>query len=304
MEKHVEISKIIDFLRENVHKVYGICNNITVSCLSDIEHVNENTLDWISPHRKNKLDIAEKSKALVIVVGEDIGYSDKLESQGKVIIVVDDAKKALAKVANEFWIEAKTAFVHPAANIDKEARVDSSVYIGAGCAIGKCSIGSNTVIHPNVTIYDGVTIGKNCIIHSGVVIGTDGLGCQREIDGSLVKFPHFGGVIIGNDVEIGANSQIARGALSDTIIGDGCKINGLCFIAHNCILGKNVWITGDTMLATYVKVEDNVTIFSKVIVREQVCIGMSSIVGMGSVVTKSIPANEMWLGVPAKRIEK
>ena len=119
-----------------------------------------------------------------------------------------------------------------------------------------------------------------------------------------MKFPHFGGVIIGNNVEIGANCQIAKGALSDTIIGDGCKINGLCFIAHNCILGKNVWITGDTMLAGSVKIEDDVTIFSKVMVREQVRIGKSAIVGMGSVVTKNIPANEIWLGVPAKKIEK
>ncbi len=96
----------------------------------------------------------------------------------------------------------------------------------------------NSIIRANAVIGDGTIIGEDCLIQSGSVIGTDGLGCQREADGSLVKFPHLGGVIIGNMVEIGSNCQIARGALSDTVISDGCKINGLCFIAHNCFFGK------------------------------------------------------------------
>lgn len=302
MRNGVAISRIIDFLEQDVKKIYGEYSGIIVSHLADVEHVNEETLDWISSHRINKLEIAETSKARVIIVEEDIGYSHQLEAQGKVIILVDNAKKALAKVANKFWVESKKSFIHPTASIEEGAIIDPSVYIGAGCVIGKCTINSNTIINPNVTIYDNVTIGENCLIQAGTVIGTDGLGCQRESDGSLVKFPHFGGVMIGNNVEIGANCQIAKGALSDTIIGNGCKINGLCFIAHNCILGKNVWITGDTMLAGSVKIEDDVTIFSKVMVREQVRIGKSAIVGMGSVVTKDIPANEIWLGVPAKKL--
>ena len=92
------------------------------------------------------------------------------------------------------------------------------------------------------------------------------LGVSARSRWQFVKFPHLGGVIIGNMVEIGSNCQIARGALSDTVISDGCKINGLCFIAHNCFLGRNVWITGSSMLAGSTHVEENVTIYSKVII--------------------------------------
>lgn len=130
------------------------------------------------------------------------------------------------------------------------------------------------------------------------------MGCDRKKDGILVKFPHFGGVEICDDVEIGANCQITRGSLSNTIIGSGSKINGLCFIAHNCILSKNVWITGDTMLAGSVTIEDNVTIYSKVIIREQRTIGEGSVIGMGAVVTKDVPPGETWVGNPAKKMEK
>ena len=183
-------------------------------------------------------------------------------------------------------------------------KIAKSVYIASNCSIGDCTIEEGTCIYPNVTIYDGVSIGKNVIIQAGAVIGTDGLGCERKENGELIKFAHLGKVIIEDNVEIGANCQIARGALSDTIIGKGTKINGLSFIAHNCVIGNNVLITGSSMLAGSVNVEDNVTIYSKVIVREQRKIGKGSIIGMGSVVTKNVPAGEIWIGNPAKKMKK
>ena len=106
---------------------------------------------------------------------------------------------------------------------------------------------------------------------------------------------------IEDDVEIGANCQVAKGVLSDTIIGNGCKINGLSFIAHNCVLEENVWITGDTMLCGTTHVKKNSTIFSNVIVRDQTIIGENVTVGMGSVVTKNIPDGEVWFGAPAHK---
>ena len=210
----------------------------------------------------------------------------------------------MAEIATHFFIEKKAPGIHSSAVISQEALINPSVHIGAGCVIGNASIGANTVLMPNVVIYDDVTIGENCIIQAGAVIGTDGLGCVRDENGKLMKFPHLGGVIIGDNVEIGANCQIARGAFSDTIIENGCKINGLCFIAHNGHLEENVWITGDTMLCGSVHVKKNTTIFSNVIVREQRLIGEKATVGMGAVVTKNVPDGETWVGSPAHKLEK
>ena len=188
--------------------------------------------------------------------------------------------------------------------IDDSAEIAPTTYIEAGCVIGRnCKIGANTVLRANVVLYDNVSIGDNCLLQAGAILGTDGLGCEREDDGTLIKFPHQAGIRVGNNVEIGANCQIARGLFDDTIIEDGCKMNGLTFIAHNSHLSENVWITGDTMLCGSTHVDKNATIFSKVIVREQTHIGKGAIIGMGSVLTKNVPDGETWYGAPARKKE-
>ena len=299
----IEIKTIIDFLGGDLVAVYGELENVRIDNLADAEQVNEHTLDWVNRSKTNKQVIAEQSKAKCILVDESVVYSDELIRQQKVLVVVKNPRMTMAKIANQFFVAKKEPGIHPSTVIDTMAHIDPTAHIGAGCIIGKASIGAGTVLMPNVVVYDNVTIGDNCLVQAGVVIGTDGLGCSRDEQGRLTKFPHMGGVVIGDDVEIGANSQIAKGSFSDTIIEDGCKLNGLCFIAHNCHLERNVWITGNTMLCGSVHVGKNSTIFSSVIIRDQRSIGDRVTIGMGSVVTKSIPDGETWFGNPAHKLE-
>jgi UDP-3-O-[3-hydroxymyristoyl] glucosamine N-acyltransferase len=144
------------------------------------------------------------------VVDESIEYTSALADNGKVLLVVKKPRLIMAEIATQFFVEKNTSGIHPSATISEYAVIDSSAHIGAGCVIGKAQIGANTILMPNVVVYDHVKIGDNCLIQAGAVIGTDGLGCVRDEQGRLTKFPHLGGVIIGNDVEIGANCQIAK----------------------------------------------------------------------------------------------
>lgn len=298
----IAIKDIVVFLGHEIIQIYGNYKDCWIDNVASLDKVNKHTLDWINVIRTDKQAIADNSSAQCILVDKEVVYSEILQKKQKVLIVVDNPRKTFAKIANYFFVHQKRGDIHPSAIIDKMAIIDKSASIEAGCVIGKATIGKNSIIRANAVIGDGTIIGEDCLIQSGSVIGTDGLGCQREANGSLVKFPHLGGVIIGNMVEIGSNCQIARGALSDTVISDGCKINGLCFIAHNCFLGRNVWITGSSMLAGSTHVEENVTIYSKVIIREQCHIEKNAVIGMGAVITqKRIPAGEIWVGNPAKK---
>jgi len=128
--------------------------------------------------------------------------------------------------------------------IQKNCKVADNVSIGANCHLGQgVSVAEKTIIYSNVSIYHAVTIGANCILHSGVVIGGDGFGYAND-SGKWVKIPQTGSVIIGDDVEIGANSTIDRGALNNTIIGNGVKIDNLCHIAHNVTIGEHSAMAG------------------------------------------------------------
>lgn len=302
-KKRVEISQLVEFLGADLLKVEGKGNATYIDNIPDPSHVEETSLDWVNSSKVEKQQIAESSKAKVLVVDPGVIFTEVMEKNGKMLFVVEKPRFVMAKIANHFFVEHKQPGIHPSAVVDKEAKIASSAYIGPGCVVGKATIGANTVLMANVTVYDNVSIGNRCLIQAGVVIGTDGLGCTRDENGVLTKFPHLGGVVMGNDIEVGANSQIAKGSFSDTLIEDGCKMNGLCFIAHNCHLEKNVWITGDTMLCGSVHVKKNTTIFSNVVVRDQRTIGEGVIVGMGSVVTKDVPDFETWLGNPARRLE-
>ena len=153
-----------------------------------------------------------------------------------------------AQVASSAKV-APSAEVGPYAVIGANASVGEGAVIGAHCVLGDgVAVGAGTRLYPRVTIYDRCTLGARCIVHSGVVIGSDGFGMARE-EGRWLKIPQVGAVRIGDDVEIGANTAIDRGALDDTVIEEGVKLDNLIQVGHNCVIGAHTVIAGCTGLA-------------------------------------------------------
>jgi UDP-3-O-[3-hydroxymyristoyl] glucosamine N-acyltransferase len=174
----------------------------------------------------------------------------------KVAALFDQTPKANLKLHESAEISATATLgsdvtVGPNATIAAGARLEKGSMIGAGCFVGENSlIGEDTRIEPNVTIYHGVTIGKQCRIHSGAVIGADGFGFEFDKSvGKLVKIPQIYSVVIGDDVEIGAGTTIDRGALNDTVIGNGVKLDNQVQVGHGTTIGDNTAISGCTAIA-------------------------------------------------------
>jgi UDP-3-O-[3-hydroxymyristoyl] glucosamine N-acyltransferase len=150
--------------------------------------------------------------------------------------------------------------------IAEEAEIGESTWIGAGCSIGRgVTIGRECEIYPNVTIYAGTTLGDRVMVHAGAVVGSDGFGYVRDPkSGRYEKFPQVGRLVIEDDVEIGANTTIDRGALDETRIGRGTKIDNLVHIGHNCRLGQNVVIAAQTGLSGSIVIENDVVLGGQV----------------------------------------
>ena len=152
------------------------------------------------------------------------------------------------------------AEIGPGAIVGRNVRIGTGCIIGAGCCLGDgVAIGSGSRLHPNVTIYRGCLIGERAILHSGVVIGSDGFGIAME-EGRWLKVPQVGRVVIGDDVEIGANSTVDRGALDDTVIEDGVKLDNLIQVGHNVHIGAHtaiaacVGIAGSSKIGRYCRI--------------------------------------------------
>lgn len=301
MTTNIRISDIVNLLGQDVKKVYGNTENVFIKHLKDSESVDEYTLDWINPAKTHSQERAEKSKAKTIIVDEGVPYSSKLKAQGKVVIKVASPKLAVTKIGNAFFIEKMKPGVDPSAKIHPKAKIGTNFYAGPNANIGKCEIGDNVTIHTNVVIYDGVKIGCNVLIKAGAVLGGEGFGFERTQDGKWIKFPQLGGLIIQDWVEIGANTCIDRGALSDTVIGFGTKINNLCHIAHNVVIGQHVVINSQVAISGSCTIEDDAWIAPNASLRGHQRIGKAAIIGTGAVVTKDVPSGETWVGNPAKR---
>lgn len=303
-KKRIELQTVIQLISNDIIKIHGNADNLYIDNIADAENVNETTLDWINPSKTNKQDIAEKSKAKVILADSSIDYSSELQTQKKILLVVDNPKFQLAKIGNHFFIEKITPFIHPSAIIDSQTKIGKDVYIGPYTVIGKSLIGNSCFIDSNVRIHDNVTLGNNCVVKSGAVLGGEGFGYEKDEYGNRFRFPQIGGLIIGNNVEIGSNTTIDRGALSNTVIRDYTKINNLCHIAHNNIIGKNVVITGCVNISGSNIIEDNVWISPNSSIRGWLTISEGATIGTGAVVTKNIPKGETWIGNPARKYEK
>lgn len=302
--KRIKLTDILVLLGKDVIRVDGEQKDIYIDNLADLANVNETTLDWVLPIKTNKQQIVEGTKARVVLVDEEVVYTEVMQQANKTLIVVKSPKFALAKIGNHFFMERPTAGIHPTAVVHPEAVIGKNVSIGAYAVIGKATIGDDCIIDSNVRIYDGVMIGKCCDIKAGAILGGAGFGFEKDENGNKFRFPQIGGVVMGDYVEVGGNTCIDRGALSDTVIGDYTKINNLCHIAHNNKIGRNVTITGCVNVSGSNVIDDNVWIAPNASVRGFIHLGEGCTLGMGAVATKNIPAGETWVGNPARKMEK
>lgn len=268
---------------------------------------------------KKYSDLWTTSLASAAIINSDLILEP---GEGRAFIKVKNADLSMAKLL-EIFTPASPCFdidIHPTAVIHKTAKIGKNCKIGANSYVGSGVIlGDGAILYPNVTIMDDTTIGVGtiiwsgavvrerceigdyCILHSNVSIGADGFGYRPSENGQgLVKIPQIGTVIIGNEVEIGANSCVDRGKFSATIVGDGCKIDNQVQIAHNCIMGRSCIMAGHSGLAGSVTLGDGVIIGGSASIKDHTTIHSGAVVGAGSGVLADVPAGKTVLGYPAQ----
>lgn len=198
-----------------------------------------------------------------------------------------------AKIGKDVAI-ADFAYIGDNVTIGDGTRIGVGVYIGNGVRIGK-----DCIIYPNVVIREGCQIGSRVIIQPGAVIGSDGFGYYRG-NGRTLKVPQIGSVIIEDDCEIGANTTIDRGTITNTIIGAGSKLDNLIHIAHNVRLGRDCFLAAQVGISGSTVVEDEVSMGGQVGIVGHIRVGKGTRIGAQSGVHKSVPARSFIFGYPAK----
>ena len=298
MELH--ITTILNYLKEQGYKYqYFGSEDIYVNGFCSLNNMKPNSITWIKHFARYDIKKIDKELKLLIVTDTSGNNVDIIE--GYNVISCEKPKEVFFSIIKEYFdqTEAKS-YISPSSIVETK-RIGENVSIGHNCYICKdVTIGNNVIIRNNVVIECKTSIGDNTIINSGVVIGTDGFGYYKIDDGSSIKVPQLGGVRIGNDIEIGANTCIDRGTIDDTIIENGVKINNLCHIAHNVWIKEKSNILAQSIICGSCIIGEEAYIAPGSLIRNQVTIGEKSFVGMGSVVTKDVEPNTVVAGVPAR----
>lgn len=221
-------------------------------------------------------------------------------------IISDNPRLDYIRILSHFFTQEKAkGFIHPTANIEPGATIGKDVFIGAGCYVSaQCVIGNGCILHPNVVLDNHVVLGDSCEIKSGAVLGQEGFGFERNEDGEPTHFPHFGDVIVGNNVFIGSNTTVERATLGSTIIEDNVKIDDLVQIGHNSHIGEGSMVTVGAIVCGGAILKPQSYLAPNVSVKEKVTIGSKGFAGLGAVVLKDVADNAIVAGVPAKEINR
>jgi len=308
------------FTIKEIHEIIGGelvgTTNQNIVGPEELAKAEINNITFVGNRKYIKLWNTSKASAAVV------NHNLKIEpGVNRALIKVKDADLAMAKLLEVFdpGLPIPDTSIHPAAIINKTAKIGKGCEVGAGSYIGKnVELGDNVKVFPNVTIMDDTKIGSHttiwsgtvirersiigshCIFHLNTSIGADGFGYRPAENGmGLVKIPQIGNVVIGNYVEIGANACVDRGKFSSTILGDGCKIDNLVQIAHNCVLGKFCIMAGNSGLAGSTTLGDGVIVGGGVSIKDHLNIGAGAIIGAGSGVINNVAAGKTVLGYPA-----
>lgn len=289
-----------------------------ISGANTIEEAGPREISFVA--NQKAIASAKVSNAGCLIVSA--GFSDAPRSA---LIVVEQPRAAFAQVLNRLYPTAAptsarhpTAFVSPSASIGRDvliaafACIEDGAVIGDNCRIGShvsigesASLGPGSTLHPHVVLYPGTQVGARAILHSGCVLGADGFGFVRS-KSKYEKFPQVGRVVLGDDVEIGANACIDRAALGTTYIGDGTKLDNLVHIAHNCKVGAHVVIAAQTGFSGGVTVGDGAVIGGQVGVGDGATIAAGAVVGSqaGILPKKHVPFGEPVWGTPARPLRQ
>ena len=289
---------------------------VEIHRVASLENAGENEIAFLE--KPEFAETAKQSKPACLLIPENL-ESDFLFPT----IKVRNPKLAFAKIAEKLhqfdWREGR----HQSANIAETADVRADfvgafVSIGENTTIGENSqildgarigrnvkIGERTIIHPNVVIYDNISIGSNCIIHAGAIIGADGFGFVRDGANGYVKFPQIGTVVIEDNVEIGAGTCVDRGALGETRIGEGTKIDNLVQIAHNVQVGKRVVIASQTGISGSTVLEDDCVIGGQVGMGDHARVKTGAIIGsQAGILPGKIIREGVWWGTPVQPLDE
>lgn len=315
-----QLSYTLHELAEKTNTLLEGDGHIQIAGVADLESATASDISFLANPRYNQQ--MKVSQAGVIVVSKNTERDPK-----KNFLISDNPSVTFQQIIELFAVDLpplsgftevhESAVIHktarigekvtvaPRAVIDANASIGDGSFIGSGVFVGPAvSIGKECVIHPNVVIREGCVIGDRVVIQPGAVIGSCGFGFATDKMGRHTKLNQIGNVIIGNDVEIGANTTIDRARFKATIIGDGTKIDNLVQIAHGVVVGKHSMIISQVGIAGSTTIGNHVILAGKVAVNGHIKIGDQVIVAACSGVSKSITTPGQYGGVPVMPIKE
>lgn len=259
--------------------------------------------------RKDFLKNAEallKCENCLVIWPEDVEVPEEIAKRHAIIKAADPHNR-FAKFFTENAITylpkleeyeiVNGAYIAKGAVIGEGCKIFPGAYIG-----GEVTLGDNVYVGSGTRLVGEIHIGNNVVIRENSVVGADGLSTMRDVDGTAFTIPQFGGVIIEDNVQIGACTVIARGAIDNTVISKGCKIDNACFVSHNNFLEENVFMVGESTTFGSVHIGKNTQISGNATIRNGLSVGANCLVGAGAMVMRSVKDDKVVMGNPAKEI--
>ena len=260
-------------------------------------------------HKGEKgLSLISQSNASTIICDSSLeGIADinldQIKSR-KQLIFTSNPRLAFVRILGMIYNKKKLVGISEKASISDTAKIGKNCYVGDFSLIGEnCEIGDDSIICDRVSIVQNCVLSKDCLIQQGVTMGADGFAFERYENGSLERFPHIGWVKIGKNVEISANSSVARGSLSDTIIGDGTKLDALVHVAHNVKIGQNCELTAGTIIGGSAVLGNMCWTGLNSMIKDNIKIGNNVIIAASAGVIHDVIDGDIVAGVPAKSIK-
>ena len=291
----------LKFLAEKLDGEVRGDDNVEISKIATLSQAKEGDISFCSNPKYIK-DLKETKASAVLITEEALEFcntnaivlSNPYMALAKVMEMFDKSPKPSGKIHNKAVISA-SAEIGSNVTIGANAVIGEGVVLGDNVVIGACAtiddgtkIGDDSIIKPNVSICYDVVIGERCIVHQNTVVGSDGFGNAKDESGEWIKIPQLGRVVIGNDVEIGSNACIDRGAIDDTIIHNNVKIDNLVQVAHNVIIGDSTAIAGQVGIAGSTKIGKNCLVGGQAAITGHIDICDNAMIGGAANVGKSV----------------